>query len=87
MNALLGARAWDECHVCKHEDHLPSLSSSHPGSRSSGSKRGCNTQSAGTHGEVADQVPYQAGDLNEGREQGENRAVELCVKYPVSQSH
>jgi len=49
----------------------------HPGSGSSSAERRGQAQPTRTHGEIADEVPEEAGYLDDGREQGENRAVQL----------
>jgi len=68
-------------------------SSSHPSSGPANSKRAHSTQSRGTHGEVADQIPDQASELDDAREESEDRALQLSksqhaeIQVLESQSH
>ena len=60
------------------DDHTPETSlSGHPGCGSSRSEGGSEAQTGASHGEIADEIPEQTGDLEDGREEGEEGAAQL----------
>jgi hypothetical protein len=54
-------------------------STRHPCRRTLGAKGGSEAETARAHGEVADQIPDQAQQLEDGGYQGEDLAPELHV--------
>jgi hypothetical protein len=53
------------------------VSSAYPSSRPLRTKARRHTQAGRTHGEVAHQIPHEAGKLYNGRKESEDRAMEL----------
>ena len=61
------------------------ISAWYPGSSLPCAKAGCYPQTCRSHGEVADEVPYQAGNLHKRRDEGQDSAVKLWrVEIKVS---
>ena len=53
----------------------------HPRRHSVGAEAGGEAQAGAAHGEIADQIPQQRRELHEGRDQGEEGAVELSCAH------
>lgn len=49
----------------------------HPGRDATGAKPSGESQASRSHREVADEIPHQGDDLNDGRDQCQNRTLEL----------
>lgn len=54
----------------------------HPSRSSSRPERGGKAEAARAHGEIADKIPYQARNLDESREKGQNSILKL---HPVNE--